>query len=164
MRKTPRKTKKYRAAGGIVLNDRAEVLLLEREVPRDDTPSHEIRLPKGHIEAGETPEQAALREVGEESGYWDLQIVADLGEDEIRFTFRGRPIQRQEHYYLMRLGRAPRGAPRPSSPDAEEALFQPLWAPDLDTAAAWLSFESEKEFIRRAQQWLATHSNPWQVD
>ena len=40
--------------------------------------------------------------------------------------------------------------PSPKSPDAEEALFQPLWASDLAEAEALLTFESEREFVRRA--------------
>lgn len=151
-------TKKYSAAGGVVLNDRGEVLLLEREVPRTDTPSHEVRLPKGHIESGESPQEAALREVGEESGYWGLEIIADLGEAKTEFVFKGQYIKRNEHYYLMRLTDPNRGQPHPKSPSAEEALFQPLWVPDLATAERLLTFVSEKDFVRRAQQWLDTYA------
>ena len=38
-----------------------------------------MRLPKGHVEAGETDAQAALREVCEETGYCKVAIVDDLG-------------------------------------------------------------------------------------
>ncbi len=120
------KLKKYKSAGGIVLNDAGQVLLLERHVPREDTPGHEVRLPKGHIEKGETAEQAALREVGEESGYWGLEIVADLGKGKVEFEFRGQLVRRKERYFLMQLTDPVRGKPKPSRPDAEEALFEPL--------------------------------------
>lgn len=53
------------AAGGIVLNDRGELLMISLRERWD--------LPKGHIEAGEEPSVAALREVREETG-----IVAEL--------------------------------------------------------------------------------------
>lgn len=151
-------TKKYRAAGGVVLNAAGEVLLLEREVPRADTPAHEVRLPKGHIEPGESAQDAALREVGEESGYWGLEIIADLGEAMTTFFFRGKRIERIEHYYLMHLTDPNRSQTRPKSPTAEEALFQPLWVPDLAAAERLLTFASEKEFVRRAQQWLDAHA------
>ena len=149
-----KKTKKYKSAGGVVLNDAGQVLLLERHVPREDTPSYEIRLPKGHIKKGETAEQGAMREVGEESGYWGLEIIADLGKGKVEFEFRGRRIRRKERYFLMRLTDPLRGAPQPSSPDAEEALFEPLWADDLAQAENLLTFELEKEFVRRAQAWV----------
>jgi 8-oxo-dGTP pyrophosphatase MutT (NUDIX family) len=146
-----KKVKKYKSAGGVVLNDSGQVLLLERHVPREDTPGYEIRLPKGHIKKGETAAEAALREVGEESGYWGLEIVADLGKSKVEFEFRGRRIRRKERYFLMRLTDPVRGNPRPSHPDAEEALFEPLWADDLAQAEQLLTFESEKDFARRAR-------------
>jgi len=146
--------KQYAAAGGVVLDSADRVLLLQREVPRADTPEHEIRLPKGHIEPGETPEEAARREVCEESGYCHLQIVADLGAGQTEFDFRGRHIIRSEHYYLMRLTRPERGATQPKHPAAEEALFKPLWAADLAAAERLLTFASEKLFVRRAREML----------
>ncbi len=142
----------YHAAGGVVLDESGRVLLLERRVPREDGVHHEIRLPKGHIEDGETPEQTALREVCEESGFCQLAVVADLGENTVEFTIRERVTRRHEHYFLMRLLDPQRRPPQPSSPTADEALFQPLWASDLFAAEALLTFDSEKYFVRRARQ------------
>ena len=82
-----------------------------------------------------------------------MQIVADLGEGTVEFEFRGRHVRRSERYYLMRLTDPERGQPRPKRPDAEEALFQPLWVADLAEAEQLLTFESEREFIRRARKW-----------
>ncbi len=141
----------YRAAGGVVLDDAGRVLLLERTLQRNNALSHEIRLPKGHIEPGETAKQAALREVCEESGFCELQIVADLGRGVADFEFQNQRVHRQERYFLMRLRSANRQPPHPKSPDAEEALFQPLWVADLTEAETLLTFESEKGFVRRAQ-------------
>jgi len=157
-KKKSKKTKFYRTGGGVVLDDAGRVLLLERHVPRKKTPGHEIRLPKGHIEADETPEQAALREVCEESGYCHLEILFDLGELENNYNFRGRHFVREERYFLMRLTDSRRQAPQPSSKNAEEALFQPIWAHSLDEAEALLTFESEKIFIRRARNALSQQS------
>ena len=55
-----------------MIND-DKLLVLERPA------RGEVRLPKGHVEPGEAPREAALREVREEAGYADLEIVADLG-------------------------------------------------------------------------------------
>ncbi|MGB9612466.1 MAG: NUDIX domain-containing protein [Bryobacteraceae bacterium] len=142
----------YRAAGGIVLDEDGRVLLIERLVWRDGRQVHEVRLPKGHVEAGETDEQAALREVCEETGYCGLRIIADLGEDYTHFVRDGRPVRRCEHYYLMRLVDPRRGEPAFDSPTAEEALFRPLWAADLEDAEHRITFDSERRFIRRARQ------------
>ena len=57
------------AAGGIVMKDGRFVSIVRHGIPD---------LPKGHIEQGETPEEAALREVKEETGIDNLQIVKEL--------------------------------------------------------------------------------------
>lgn len=142
----------YHAAGGVVLDAGGRVLLLERYLPEADGPRHEIRLPKGHIEPGETPAQAALREVCEESGFCQVAIVADLGQNTIEFPRAGGITRRHEHYFLMRLLDPHRQPPQPTSPTAAEALFRPLWAADLPLAESLLTYDSEKHFIRQAQQ------------
>ena len=57
------------AAGGIVVKDCKIVSIVRKGIPD---------LPKGHIEQGETPETAALREVEEETGIGKLHIVKEL--------------------------------------------------------------------------------------
>jgi 8-oxo-dGTP pyrophosphatase MutT (NUDIX family) len=128
----------YEAAGGVVISDQ-KMLLLER-VSRG-----EIRLPKGHIEPGETPDVTALREVAEETGVADLEIVADLGVHLVEFDYKGDHYRRTESYYLMRQvgdGQATRPAK-----DVED--FRPLWVA-LDQAADHLTFPTEQAVARRA--------------
>jgi 8-oxo-dGTP pyrophosphatase MutT (NUDIX family) len=153
---TLKRALEYRAAGGVVLDDAGRVLMIERWVTRDAAPAHEIRLPKGHVEPGETDEQAALRETCEESGYCGLLIIADLGEVVTQFDspLETAHVHRTEHYFLMRLTDQVRGEPHFDSPDAEEARYLPRWAADLDEAQALLTFASEREFARRAATWL----------
>ena len=57
------------AAGGIIVKDGKIVTIVRKGIPY---------LPKGHIEKGETPEVAALREVEEETGIGNLKIVKEL--------------------------------------------------------------------------------------
>ena len=57
------------AAGGVVTKDGKFVSIIRHGIPD---------LPKGHIERGETPEVAALREVEEETGIGKLHIVKEL--------------------------------------------------------------------------------------
>ena len=57
------------AAGGIVVKDGQFVSIVRKGIPD---------LPKGHIEQGETSENAALREVEEETGIGHLQIIKEL--------------------------------------------------------------------------------------
>ena len=81
-------------AGGVVVrtvNGDAEYLLVEASTARGVWV-----LPKGHIEAGETPEIAAAREVAEEAGV-QATIVARAGENE--YDFKGRSVVTV--YFLM---------------------------------------------------------------
>lgn len=135
-------SRSYRAAGGVVVSqDGHEVLLLIR--PGRD----EIRLPKGHIEAGEAPEAAALREVREETGYDQLEIIADLGEQLVTYLLSGRTIRRAERYFLMR----PLSLDQVKRPQSDEQQFYVVWA-GWDEASLHLTFEAELEWIRRARR------------
>jgi len=133
----------YQAAGGVVVHE-GKVLLLER-------PSREeVRLPKGHIETGESPSDAALREVHEETGYANLQVVADLGTQRVQFTdpYRERQVTRDERFFLMRLQDE-----QLLERAGGEKQFEPIWVSTLDTVPR-LTFEAEREFVRRALRWL----------
>ncbi len=140
----------YTAAGGVVLDDAGRVLVITRDVERGGKAIHEVRLPKGHVEAGESDAEAALREVCEETGYCDLAILADLGTILSQFWLNGDWVSRTEHYYLMQLCGLERGLPHFDSPDAEEARFVPLWVAGLSEAQAALTFPSERQFAGRA--------------
>ena len=135
----------YQAAGGVVIDPNSRVLMIERTVDG----VHEIRLPKGHIEPGERPEDAACREVCEETGYCDLEICADLGWRTVEFDRADATVVRDERYYLMALVSDRRQAPHFVS--EREALFHPLWVEDFETAERQLTFEAEKDVMRRAQ-------------
>lgn len=58
------------------------------------------QLPKGHIEEGESPEQAAVREVREETGVRG-RAVAPLPGVEFWFVERGRRIHKRVEYFLL---------------------------------------------------------------
>ena len=61
--------------------------------------------PKGHIEQGETPRQAALREVLEETGY-KASVIKPLLKVRYAFTLKGRHVRKVVQWYLMKkLGR-----------------------------------------------------------
>ena len=148
------KTKHYRAAGGVVLDAHGKVLLIERDVERGGKTIHEVRLPKGHIDDGETDEQAAMRETCEESGYCALEIAADLGEHRTEYDFKGKHYVRDERYFLMRLTSPEWRAPD-VDPHSEEALFSVKWAKDIADAERLLTYDGEKLFAARAARILA---------
>jgi 8-oxo-dGTP pyrophosphatase MutT (NUDIX family) len=57
-------------------------------------------IPKGHLENDETSEQAAIREVFEETGL-EAQVIASLGEVNYQFIQDGAKISKTVHVYLM---------------------------------------------------------------
>ena len=66
------KTKKVKCAGGIVINDCNQVVIVNQ--------NHDSwSLPKGHIDPGENALDAAKREIYEETGIIDLKFVKELG-------------------------------------------------------------------------------------
>lgn len=138
----------YRAAGGIVV--RGSKVLLLRKLTKG-----EWMLPKGKVEEGETLEAAALRETREETGYCNPRVLANLGTERAEFWLNTRRITRDETYFLMDLADEAREE-FPTHDDAEwdRTIFELHWIP-LTEASARLNFEPAREFMRRAEQWLA---------
>jgi 8-oxo-dGTP pyrophosphatase MutT (NUDIX family) len=125
------------------------VLLRPKRAGPDGRP--EVRLPKGHVEPGESRDQTAFREVGEEAGLSGLQILADLDHQTVEFGWRGQHYVRDESYFLMVL---PAGGQR----GRPEKQFQRLWL-SWDDALDRLTFAAEQEWVRRARAaWLQRQS------
>ena len=85
------------SAGGVVFRRDGErtLVLLIRDAYRH------WGFPKGHVEAGEAPAQAALREVGEETGLGALSVHAEVDTIDWEFRFRGRRIHKTCHFFLI---------------------------------------------------------------
>ena len=128
----------YEAAGGVIIHE-GQMLLLDRPT------RGEIRLPKGHVDPGESHEETALRETVEETGYAELEIAADLGERLVEFDHYGLHYRRMEHYYLLRkVG----DHQEPRSPK-DEKQFRPFWVP-MAEADKLLTYLAEQEVARHA--------------
>jgi 8-oxo-dGTP pyrophosphatase MutT (NUDIX family) len=95
---------------------------------------HHWVLPKGHIEAGETPEQTAEREVLEEAGV-DAEVVVAIGD--VAFEYGGQVLH--VRYFLMRA----RGM-KIALEDREICWCSPADAERL------LEFENAREIVRSA--------------
>lgn len=133
------KQKKYQAAGGVVIH-RGKILILDRPT------RNEIRLPKGHIDPGETAQQTALREIQEESGISGIDIICSLGTQIVEIHNFKPHLIRTEHFYLMKSNQNfHEGKP--------EEQFVPMWL-SPDEAIKKLTFENEKEWVRRAIEML----------
>ena len=110
-------------------------------------------LPKGHIETGERPEEAALREISEECGLplAALSIVASLPHSEYVYRRDGRLIFKLVHHFLVI---APAGAaltPQAAEIDEAEWLF-------IDSAMTRSSFADSRTALAAARDALAARS------
>jgi len=85
------------SAGGIVYrknDDRIDVLIITDSYGK-------LAFPKGHVEKGETIEEAALRETEEEVNLENLKIITKVGVTKFWFTSAGERIHKTLHLYLM---------------------------------------------------------------
>ena len=91
------------SAGGLVIDSTGtKGLLIGRRDLKDQTRERLLwSLPKGHIEEGETPEQAAVREVQEETGI-ESEISKELGVINFWFMAGGNRIHKTVHHYLFK--------------------------------------------------------------
>lgn len=129
--------KTIESAGGVVLNSKGEVLIVNQR-------GVSWSLPKGHIEEGEDAMTAARREIYEETGIRDLELVKPLGSYE---RYRRGKIGQENRSGLKRitlfLFRTSQNALRPLDPDNPEAR----WVPKM-RVAEWLTHEKDKVFFR----------------
>jgi diadenosine hexaphosphate hydrolase (ATP-forming) len=86
-------------AGGIVFrhdaNGGVEILLIQDAKDR-------WTIPKGHIEEGETAVQTARREIGEEAGLKDVDMLGWLGKIHFRYRRIDRLVLMTTQIYLVR--------------------------------------------------------------
>ena len=104
-------------------------------------------LPKGAVSEGETSEQAALREVNEETGLV-ASIVKQLDTIEYFFRASGTLIRKRVDFYLMMyLG----GELTPQLSEVDDVE----WV-ELAEAIQRASFDSERKLLEMAQQEIET--------
>jgi 8-oxo-dGTP pyrophosphatase MutT (NUDIX family) len=91
------------SAGGLVIDTSGtKGLLIGRRDLKDQSRERLLwSLPKGHIEPGETPEQAAIREVAEETGI-ESEISRELGIIDFWFMAGGKRIHKTVHHFLFK--------------------------------------------------------------
>ena len=134
------------SAGGLVL-DRPALDARAALIGRRDRRGRIVwSLPKGHLEQGESQEDAAVREVAEETGIHG-RIVGSLGSIDFWFTAGGRRIHKTVHHYLMLAESG-----ELSDEDIEVAAV--AWVP-LDETLGRLAYATERDLIARVPDVLA---------
>jgi 8-oxo-dGTP pyrophosphatase MutT (NUDIX family) len=133
------------SSGGLVLRRREttyDALLIGRGSPRVWT------LPKGHVEARETHEQAALREVREETGCWG-EIVAKLNDISYWFYINGTKHRKSVTFYLMRYLSG-------DTANHDHEVDEARWF-DLMAGKKALKYVNEKRLVDLALDYLQAH-------
>lgn len=157
------------SAGGVVLRKMRgrwflAVIEPHMERPKKPTPRKTaiakpsasiVALPKGTIDKGEKPEQAALREVNEETGV-QAELVGNLAD--IKYFYvrnwgdHARVFKIVSFYlFLYRSGRL-----NTISPEMRIEVHKAYWLP-LDGASKILSYQGERDVVERAQQYIKLH-------
>ncbi len=138
-----REAKLVEAAGGIVFEPDGRFLLFFRRGWWD--------LPKGKIDKGESPEQAALREVWEECGLENLKIKAPLPDSYHTYREKGKLILKKTYWYFMSI-------PEKQNPilQTEEDIEDSVWVSfeEMD-AYQYKTYPNILEVVRSSQQLLS---------
>ena len=131
------------SAGGLVIDfSGTKGLLIGRYDQKDANRERLLwSLPKGHIEEGETPEEAAIREVAEETGITS-EISRELGVIDFWFMAGGKRIHKTVHHYLFK---EISGILTPQESEVDEARWFPL-----EEIVNLLAYPDEKKLIARS--------------
>jgi 8-oxo-dGTP pyrophosphatase MutT (NUDIX family) len=126
------------SAGGVVVRGDEVVTIVP--VKRDANGQRVLGLPKGHPEAGETAEQAAIREVREETGV-TADLIEPLGEVSYIYERRGRQVAKRVAFFRFEYRSG-------DLADHDHEIEDARWM-KLAEAAAQLTYEGEREVVRR---------------
>lgn len=105
--------------------------------------------PKGHLDEGESPLEAARREVAEETGLADLVLHGELGVIDWYFRARGDLIHKHCHLYLFECSGGE------VVPQAEEGITACTWYA-LEEALRSTTYENSRTVLQSAARMVGT--------
>jgi mutator protein MutT len=131
------------SAGGLVIDFSGTRGLLIGRIDHKDASRERLlwSLPKGHIEAGETPEQAAIREVQEETGITS-EITKSIGVIDFWFMAGGKRIHKTVHHFIFK---EVSGELTPQITEVDEVSWFPL-----SEIVGRLAYPDEKKLIAKS--------------
>ena len=131
------------SAGGVVVRGEEVVTIVPTRRAADG--SRVLALPKGHVDPGESPIEAATREVREETGLV-AEPVCELGESRYWYRRDGRTIGKTVSFFLFNHVEG-------STEDHDDEVEEVRWIPLKDAEAA-LSHTAEREMVALALAYL----------
>lgn len=132
-------TKREFSAGGVVFKNKTLWLIIK------PSGTDRWQLPKGKIDAGESSEKTATREVKEEGGIY-AKVIQKIGSEQFFFFFEGNRIFKTVIFYLMEYVS---GNPKNHDKEVSESVFF-----DFNEALEKLTFKNEKEILKKAKELL----------
>jgi len=114
-----------------------------------------LALPKGLIDAGERPQQTALRELREEAGI-DGEVVSKLGDVKYVYVRRwsdGEKVFKVVSFFLVKYKG---GSVENITPEMRREISRALWL-RLDEAPRKLAYGGERQMARAALSYLQSH-------
>jgi 8-oxo-dGTP pyrophosphatase MutT (NUDIX family) len=128
----------FSAGGVVVRGDEVAVIV---PVKRSGDGQRVLGLPKGHPDGDESPEQAATREVREETGL-KVELIDTLGEIAYEYERGQRKMSKKVEFFLFEY----RGG---SLDDHDHEIEEARWMPMTEAVEA-LTYDGEREMVARA--------------
>ena len=129
------------SAGGIILRDvKGELKIALAQRRKNSKP---WTLPKGHVDEGESLEQAALREIYEETGLLNVQLIKHLGSFLRESIKSNGDVEQKTIHFFLAYAPVDKGSSAPTDPSfAEVGWFSPRQAMEL------IPNEDDRAFLR----------------
>jgi 8-oxo-dGTP pyrophosphatase MutT (NUDIX family) len=127
------------SAGGVVVRGDEVVVIVPTRRAADG--SRVLALPKGHVDPGETPVEAAAREVREETGIV-AEPIGELGETRYWYRRDGRTVGKTVAFFLFEHVGG-------DTADHDDEVEEVRWI-GLGDAQKQLSHEAEREIVSLA--------------
>ena len=136
------------SSGGLVVDMSTEPMRVAVICRRNRSGRLEWCLPKGHLEGAETPEEAAVREIAEETGI-DGRVLEPLGAIDYWFFADGHRIHKTVHLFLLQAV----GGDVTVENDPDHEAVEAAWI-GLDVLEDRLAFPNERKAVRLAVERL----------